>query len=212
MHVSMQPLHSTVAKTQSVGVMQPARLHARDDLLHDGRTHEIIHAVSMAAQVVMVRSMCMLACSNGCLLAHAVCCVCLHRIDNHFPGDWIVAHNNWLWGNYTAAKEALAQSILANVTTTLKDVKTIIGQLTQLGTIGMPAGSLNAFLESYPLQKCDALNPITTAAAAGSTASLKGDGAVPLPAGAVLTPAAPATAAAMVAPKAAAGGNRKMLL
>lgn len=138
--------------------------------------------------------------------------VCLHRIDNLFPGIWVETHNNWLTGNFTAAKEALVQEIVANMTTTLQDVKGIIDRLTQLGTIGMPAGSLNAFLESYPLQKCDAATSSATAATTGRSPALKGDGAVPLPAGAVLTPPTLATAGAMVEPKAAAGGNRKMLL
>lgn len=129
-----------------------------------------------------------------------VVCVCLCRIDNLFPGRWVDQHNQWLQGNFTAAKEALAQEVYTNMTNTLKDVKGIVDRLNQLATIGMPQGSLNAFLKSYPLQQCDAIAPSTTAAAGrGLSKLLAGDGAVPLPDGAVLKPAA-APAAPVVAP------------
>jgi hypothetical protein len=116
------------------------------------------------------------------------------------------AHNDWLVGNYTAAKAALVTELHTNMTTTLANVAGIIDKLNQLATVGMPAKSLNAFIQSYPLQACDsgASSTATATAAArqflpGARALLKGDGMLPLPEGATPVPPPPRGAAAIKA-------------
>lgn len=132
------------------------------------------------------------------------------RLDSSFPGRWLARHNEWLAGNFTAAKEKLAQELAANMTTALVNIKGIIDDLRKLNATGMPQKSLNAFAKMYPFQKCDngATGSATGAPGAGGSSSsnigvgtllasrflpnaaalLKGDGAVPLPDGAVITP------------------------
>jgi hypothetical protein len=105
-------------------------------------------------------------------------------------------HNKWLEGNFTAAKDAVAQEMRTNMTTALANVKAIIDDLNKLATIGMPAKSLNAFFTSYPLQKCDGAPPTTpgstpfdiTRFLPGAQKLLIGDGLLPLPMGATPVP------------------------
>jgi hypothetical protein len=118
----------------------------------------------------------------------------LCSVDTSFPGNWMAQHNAWLQSNYTAAQAALTQELVTNMTTMLADVKGIIDKLTQLSQVGMPAASLNAFDDFYPLQTCDVAG-ISGAAISRPPALLKGDGKMPLPKGAVVKPPAPAAPA-----------------
>ena len=120
-------------------------------------------------------------------------------------------HNLLLQDSYAKAKEQLAQQLLANVTAALKDVKGTIDNLNELKRVGMPAFSLKIFATSYPMQQCNVYSTSTASAAAAATASpgnaLIGDGAMPLPPGAVLVkPAAGARTATSTT------GSRKLRL
>jgi hypothetical protein len=112
-------------------------------------------------------------------------------------------HDNWLMGNYTAAKAALVQELHTNITNTLANVAGIIANLQKLNTVGMPAKSLNAFaFAGYPLQTCDGTTTAASATAATSQsmkalrAMLKGDGLLPLPLDATPVPPPPRMAGA----------------